>query len=115
MRIIVCGGRDYSDQAFLFKFLDGLGLGSKDTIIHGGAFGADALAGKWARERKVNEVVFPADWKKHGKSAGPIRNVEMAKDGNPDAVIAFPGGKGTAHMLLTAQKMNIKVFVVVPD
>lgn len=113
MRVLVCGGRDFSDQLFLFKILDQLKMGPKDTIIHGGAFGADALAGKWARDRKVNEVVFAADWKKYGKSAGPIRNIEMAENGEPDVVIAFQGGKGTAHMVLTAQKLGIKVFLAV--
>lgn len=113
MRILVCGGRDYSNQAFLFMVLDELKLGPKDSIIHGGAFGADSLAGKWARDRKIREIIFPADWKKHGKAAGFIRNVEMAEDGKPDFVIAFPGGPGTSHMIHTAQKLGIKVVNMV--
>lgn len=115
MRVLVCGGRDFSDQGLLFRLMDTLKLSPKDTVIHGGAFGVDALAGKWARDRNIPEVVFAADWKKHGKAAGPIRNIEMATSGKPDIVIAFPGGRGTEHMVTTAQGLGLKVFLVVPE
>jgi len=58
---------------------------------------------------------FPADWDKHGKAAGPIRNTEMIEDGRPDVVIAFtydlPSSKGTADTVKKAKKAHIPVFV----
>jgi hypothetical protein len=46
----------------------------------------------------IEVVACPADWEKHGKAAGPLRNEEMLIDYKPKRVIAFPGGKGTADM-----------------
>lgn len=110
MRIIVCGGRDFSDKEFLFSKLDTLTQHKDITeVIHGDAYGADSLAGEWARTRGIIETPFPADWKKHGKAAGPIRNAEMLKLG-PDMVIAFDGGVGTAHMVKITEKAGIPVI-----
>jgi hypothetical protein len=60
---------------------------------------------------KVREAAFPADWKRHGKSAGPLRNQEML-DAAPDLVIAFPGGRGTADMVRRAKSVNVKVIEI---
>lgn len=88
-------------------------------IICGGATGADSLAVEFAKEFGIPYTVFPAEWKKFGKYAGPARNAQMIKEGKPDLVIAFPGGKGTADMIEQAQenfvpiahvKMSPKVF-----
>lgn len=60
-------------------------------------------------------VVFPAEWEKFGKAAGPIRNIEMLNE-NPDLVLAFHNdlskSKGTAHTVKTAQKRGLKVKVI---
>jgi len=56
---------------------------------------------------------FPADWSRHGKSAGPIRNRQMLIEGRPDIVVAFPGGKGTANMIKQAVEAGVKVELVV--
>jgi acyl-CoA synthetase (NDP forming) len=66
------------------------------------------------RVEKVAEIChhvtsFPANWKKHGKSAGPIRNQLMLDVGKPDLVIAFPGGSGTADMIRRARKAGVPV------
>ena len=53
----------------------------------------------------------PADWKRHGRAAGPIRNGEMLKD-RPDLVVAFPGGKGTANMVTQATNAGIEIVLV---
>ena len=53
---------------------------------------------------------MPADWTKHGKAAGPIRNQKML-DECPDLVVAFPGGKGTADMVRRAMKAGIDCWV----
>lgn len=107
MRILVCGGRDYKDYATLFSVLDSKYLCT--LIIHGDARGADHLADEWARSRGISLAVFPANWKGHGKSAGPIRNRLMLDYMKPDLVVAFPGGRGTADMVKYARAMGVPV------
>lgn len=98
-RILVCGGRDYADRAFLFESLDAVHSSTPiQTLIHGHATGADSLADEWARERRVAIHGFRALWKQHGTAAGPIRNQRMLDVGKPDRVIAFAGGRGTTDM-----------------
>lgn len=54
MRIIVCGGRDYVDQAAAFNALDRAHQHRRiDLVIHGAARGADTLAGAWAASRGI--------------------------------------------------------------
>lgn len=131
MRILVCGGREYgimpdrcpSDQHrywreraaresfFLRETLDCLHAQERiSTIIHGGAKGADTLAGLWAERKGILVQVFPADWKAHGRGAGPIRNRQMIFEGLPAKVVAFPGGLGTADMVAQARAAGVSVF-----
>ena len=116
LRLLICGGRDYADRAHLFATLDRVhakyfGLAG---IIAGAARGADNLAAEWAKDRGVPLTEFPADWTKHGKRAGPIRNQQMLDEGRPDAVVAFPGGRGTADMVRRGRKAGLVVWEVPP-
>jgi len=106
MRVLVCGGRDYKDVMKMAGVLYDIYI---TLIIEGGADGADTLARKWAERNEIPHLEFPAQWKKLGPKAGPIRNQQMLDEGKPDMVIAFPGGKGTAHMVKIAQEANIPV------
>lgn len=131
-RVLVCGGRDYgvvpagcpagpheardraNGEAILLR--DTLGCLKIDrgitTIIHGGAQGADRLALSWANRNLITEEPYNADWRKHGKAAGPIRNQRMLDEGKPDLVVAFPGGRGTADMVRRAKAAGIEVIEV---
>jgi hypothetical protein len=107
MRVLVCGGRDFTDLGRVWSMLDTYhnmpGAGGPITlVIHGAAKGADELAAEWARSNRVEQRAFHADWQTHGKAAGPIRNRAMLDEGKPNLVIAFPGGKGTANMVMQA-------------
>ena len=127
MRILVCGGRDYTGYHVLKITLEDtfneVWLENEDediVVIQGGACGADFLAkvcvlDEWSYmyEPKVTLLEFPADWKTHGKAAGAIRNQQMIDEGKPDLVLAFPGGRGTADMVSRAKKAGIKVQEVV--
>ena len=116
-RVLVCGGRDYADTPTMYRVLDDL-LSEHGSlvVIEGGARGADALAEAWTRNNNaphnVGHLQFPADWKKHGKGAGPIRNHQMLTEGKPDMVLAFPGGRGTAHMVGIARAAGIATVEV---
>ena len=113
LNVLVCGGRDFSNTAKLFIELDRL---HKEQgfycLIHGAANGADTLAGKWAEINNIAVRAFPADWKRYGKSAGPIRNRQMLEDGRPDLVIAFRGGDGTQNMINQAKRRGVKVVQI---
>jgi hypothetical protein len=103
MRVLVCGSRKYSDYSFLSSVLDTLNRDNDITlIIHGAASGADSLADRWAGTNNIPVRAFPADWVRHGRAAGPLRNKKMLDEGQPDVVIAFPGHKGTRNMVAQA-------------
>lgn len=113
MRLLVCGGRDYSDRATLFAKLDEyLAKFGSLCIIAGKAAGADSLAEDWARLRGASFHGFKADWQKHGKAAGPIRNQTMIDKGDPHLVLAFPGGRGTEDMVNRANAAHVTVVRV---
>jgi len=115
IRLLVCGGRDYIDAELLHNELDAFATDNQiETLIHGDAPGADRLAAAWAEMRGVPVEAYPADWKRHGYSAGPIRNRKMIAEGKPDFVIAFPGGSGTADCIRQARAAGITVTRVSP-
>lgn len=121
-RVLVCGGRDYEDWLYfkhqMFETIEPLskyGASFMDIIIiQGGAIGADFMAKMWAQEHNCpwKETEFKANWIKYKKRAGPIRNQQMLDEGEPDLVVAFPGGKGTADMVSRARKAGIKIIEV---
>jgi len=121
MKIIICGGRDMNyadafnwferDMAVELAHASGChGEMKIDRIIHGGCKGADSAADAWAKSEGIPVIACPADWKKHGKAAGPIRNRQMIEIHNPDYVVALPGGKGTADMISQAESHGIPVI-----
>lgn len=113
MRVLVCGGREFSDALMLGEHLDAFHRSNPITvIIHGDARGADTLAAQWARAHGIEVVAFPANWNLHGKSAGPIRNRQMLDEGKPDMVVAFPGGAGTANMVDQSRKAGVRTHVI---
>ena len=95
MRILVAGGRNYSDSETVKRVLDTY---KPSEIAQGGASGADREAALWAHDNDVPCATYPAAWEKHGRAAGPIRNAWMLDDFKPDLVILFPGGRGTDDM-----------------
>lgn len=111
MRVLVCGGADYKNAEAVFRALDRLhqkrGI---TTIIQGAADGADRWAVEWAFERGVGCASFPARWDLHGRAAGMVRNKRMIKEGRPDGVVAFPGGKGTEGMIALAELAGLTVW-----
>jgi hypothetical protein len=113
MRVIVCGGRDYSDRDRAFAVLDKLDSEAGiDRMIQGGARGADRLAKEWAYFQNVPCDQYDADWEAFGNLAGPKRNKAMLDEGNPDLVIAFPGGAGTRNMIRQARKAGVEVIEI---
>ncbi len=109
MRVLVCGGRDYADQQAVDAVLRT--VSEHAVIVHGAARGADSLAANFADATGRKVEAYPADWDQYGKAAGAIRNKQMLDTGI-DVVIAFPGGRGTAHMKGIAREAGVPVLEV---
>ena len=118
-RIIVAGGRDFTDYALLSETLDVILKRytlREVQIVSGCCRGADALGERYAREHGIPVVRFPADWQAYGKAAGPIRNRKMVEyaaecDG---MLVAFWDGKsrGTASMIRLAEKCGLQIKTI---
>lgn len=113
MLILVCGDRNWENRAAIHRELskyDPL----KDVVMHGAARGADSIAGNVADQLRFAVKPYPADWEKHGKAAGPIRNRLMLEK-RPDLVLAFhqdlESSKGTKDMCRIARAKGIPVEV----
>ena len=115
IRIAVTGGRTYDNQKVVWDALDATrnavcATGAAMFLVVGDATGADMLARQWAMENlEIHQwQCFPADWDKHGKSAGPIRNRDMLCSGI-HKLCAFPGGAGTADMVRICKNVGIHI------
>lgn len=114
MKVIIAGSRDIVDRECVFKYieegLEFLGIEEVSCVVCGLAKGVDMLGKRWAESKGIEVAEFPADWEKHGKSAGYIRNSEMADYG--DVLIAITNGsRGTGHMIDLSRKKGLKVYV----
>lgn len=121
-KLIVCGGRDFDDENFVFEVLDKI---NPTVIVNGGARGADNLSTKWAQSRGKEFREYPAKWSIHGKIAGPLRNKEMFNAESDEklneengevllGVLCFPGGRGTEHMMqISIEKLGKEKVLVI--
>jgi len=120
MIVLFTGDRDWTRKGPVEMVIYGLYLKYGDAlrIVHGGAPGLDSIAGEVATEiLSANKVtVYPAEWSRFGKAAGPIRNRQMLEE-NPELVIAFhnnlwEGSVGTKDMVLVSREQNIPVYLI---
>lgn len=150
MSAIVCGGRDFGDlpknwrdlspqeletvkeraakekamgKDYLSATFGALPEGTFLEIIEGGAKGADKIGQEWAKEQGRYNTCVPADWNRHKKAAGFIRNSDMANRltarrdqlGADVMVIGMPGGKGTKMMLDISKTAGFPVHCLDPE
>lgn len=114
-KVIVAGSRDINNYNIIRDKLDKCLKNVKGDIeiVSGGARGVDLLGERYAKERGYAVKQFLADWDKNGKSAGYIRNWEMAK--YADACVCFwdEKSRGTKHMIDLAKKedLDLRVFI----
>lgn len=101
MKIAIVGSRTFEDYDLLCKFIGSVlsdgELASIEAVVSGAARGADTLAERYAEEHGFEMIVFPAEWKKFGRRAGFIRNVDIIRE--CDICFAFWDGEshGTKH------------------
>ena len=117
LNLIIAGGRDFTDELIMSTTIKAIinakGLTNTPiTVVCGMARGADMTGYKLAKKWGMPVAEYPADWKTHGKSAGPIRNKQMAD--NADALIAYWDGKsrGTANTIQTMKAADKPVIVI---
>ena len=109
MKVIIAGGRDFKPQRHHGELLVALHkIFNFTEIVSGRAKGADSFGERFARTHGITIAPFPADWDKHGKKAGYLRNYDMANYG--DTLIAFRGGIGTANMIKLANKHGLVII-----
>ena len=110
MKTIIAGSRGIKDYLIVEQAIKESGFKITE-VVSGGANGVDKLGVKWAERHGIPVKHFPANWDKHGKAAGPIRNAEMAKYANA-AVIVWDGeSRGTANMIEEAKTKGLQGFV----
>lgn len=111
MRTIVAGSRGITDYAVVEAALAQCPW-EITTVLSGRAFRVDRLGELWAQRRGLEVEVYPANWKAYGELAGFVRNVYMAQ--RAEALVAVWDGEcnGTGHMIRTAKKHELKVFIV---
>ncbi len=110
MKTIIAGSRQAIDYSIIIKAVE-LSEFDITEVVSGTARGVDKLGERFARDNGIPLRLFPANWSKYGKSAGMIRNEEMAK--YSDALIAIWDGqsRGTAGMIRLAKRFNLEVFI----
>src|ERR1039458_6832707 len=126
MKLIIAGTRTLNVRMTLLNSL--ICTYELDTqiteIVSGGAQGVDKagelLHKEWSDlcgPDAVKLTKFPADWEKHGKSAGHIRNALMANyadallliwDGKPGK---SPGSSNMRHRMLALKKPVYEVIL----
>ncbi len=114
MRVLCCGDRNWTSYEIIRRELDK--LRPNTIVITGCANGADSISSDVAMQLGYITLEFPANWKKYGRAAGPIRNKQMLDEGKPDLVLAFhtniENSKGTKDMIKQAKKREIKIILI---
>ena len=115
LKVIIAGGRDFTDTQYaadsLVKLVEENKLPDTFTVISGNARSADKVGEYLAELWDLPLKIYQADWNQHGKSAGYIRNNQMADVA--DVLVAFWDSKsrGTMHMINTMKQQHKPVFV----
>lgn len=123
MKVIIAGGRDFKDYDLLEENCDRILANIEvEEIVSGGQvttdpvtgekYGADYLGELYAKDNWHKVKIFPANWNKLGKRAGPIRNAQMAE--YADMLIAFwdKRSRGTQSMIYEAYAKGLIVHIV---
>lgn len=117
MKVIIAGSRDFTDEYEVHEaFFDALNQfkikDSKDIeIVSGGAKGVDKFGEIIAEAYGFKLTVFKADWKTHGRRAGPLRNIQMGDYADILVAIRKNNSKGTTHMINYMLELGKPVFV----
>ncbi len=115
IKLIIAGSRSFDDYEMfsreLDKYLATLDANCEITVLSGHCSGTDLMGERYASEHSFELEIFPPDWRRYGRGAGPKRNQQMVDIA--DCVIAFDsGGAGTRSLITLARKKGLSVTVV---
>jgi len=115
-RIVIGGCRNFNNYDFFKRCADEcifkLPKNIKITIVSGHCRGVDSLAERYAKENDYKLDIFPADWEKYGRAAGPIRNEKMVASAQVVLALWDYKSKGTKNLIENAQLFKRKLFIV---
>ena len=115
MRIIVAGSRTVDEEQVRTALSLCPWIGFASAVISGTAKGADLFGERWAEERGIEVIRLPADWAKHGRRAGPMRNAVMAERGDGLVAVWDGASAGTKNMIENAVKRGLRVAIYRTD
>lgn len=110
MKVVVAGSRNINDYSLVVQAMQRCGY-TVTEVVCGMATGIDRLGEQWARANNIPVKEMPADWNRHGRAAGPIRNREMAKYTDAAVVIWDGKSRGTRNMINEMIRLNKPYFV----
>jgi len=115
MRVIVAGSRAATQKDVEHALRECPWIGFASKVVSGTAKGADQFGEAWAASEGLEVDRWPADWSKHGRAAGPVRNRLMSE--NAEALVAVWDGssRGTLSMISQAKKRGLRVSVLRTD
>ncbi len=114
MKVIIAGDREFTDYLLLYNWVHAVNkMWAISEVVSGGARGTDKMGERWAKEHGTPVKVFPADWKRYGNTAGPLRNAQMGDYGHALLAFVAPSSKGTVNMMKIMRDFG-KPAVVIP-
>lgn len=113
MKLIIAGSRtlNVSPEFIISKVIE-FNI-NPSLIISGRAKGIDTSGEQFAQLEGIPIQIHAADWNTHGKSAGYIRNAEMAKAGDALLLIWDGKSKGSQMMKALMKKAGKPIYEVV--
>lgn len=110
MRVAIVGSRNYPRPMDVVVYVRE--LPADTVVVSGGAAGVDSWAVEAARYRGLETLTLLAQWSRHGRAAGMIRNQEIVNAA--DRLVAFWNGEspGTADSIAKARARGIQVEVI---
>ena len=114
MKVIIAGSRGITDYDFICLCVQESCFDIRE-VVSGTARGVDQLGERWAKENGIPVAKFPADWDKHKKAAGYVRNTDMGE--YADGLIAVWDGssKGTKHMIDIMDRLGKEIYIRKPS
>lgn len=108
-KLAIVGSRDFTNYKQLSQYLDEV-CQRGDTLVSGGAVGADSLAQRYAKERGLSILIIYPDYAHEGRGAAFARNKRIVE--NADRVYAFyAAGRyqqgGTANTIKWATELGV--------
>lgn len=110
MKVIIAGSRNIKDYKLVVDAIRASGY-SITEVVSGCATGVDTLGEQWARANDIPIKEMPADWARHGNSAGPQRNRAMAEYADAAIVVWDGYSRGSRNMIENMIRRKKPYFV----